>query len=586
MSVLRTAGSGIMTYSSSLLGVKWLGFKNAILRGHKLGYVAVLLLVLLVAWGEYVGTMRALEYVCDAGRTLFDFNRRCTLVGTSIASRVLENGLLVLGAGVTFSAITTAITTLYTSDDLNFLLAQPLPSARVFAIKLFDTYISAAGVPSLLLVAPLIALGIFFQAAWWYFFLALLAAFITFALPVGLGASIAIVLMRLSPAGRVREVATGLGVALSALLVYLIRAARPEEFLRRLNDQTEGDTAINQLIEQFGNASNPLLPSSWASEFIWSSARGDFNNGILLLSLVAAMLMLVAHWLATRAYLEGWVRGLESSRVRLDSTKRKASWFERSLGLMGATGHLITKDARLLFRDATQWSQLLILMALGGVYVVSVQAVPGLDNANQQQVILYRNALGFLTIAFQGFVIAGVGVRMAFPSVSLEGYGYWLLRTAPLSSRQIVVAKFWGALPPTLLLAFGLGFFSALSLQLSEIVTLMSVVVAVSSAFVMTGLGVGIGAAVPRFKFDNPAEVAVSAGGLIYMGCSIVFGAITTVIAARPVYMGFSDPRYAQGLSYFSSSEGVLVLGIMLMLTILGTLLPLWYGWTRLDRHE
>jgi ABC-2 type transport system permease protein len=110
--------------------------------------------------------------------------------------------------------------------------------------------------------------------------------------------------------------------------------------------------------------------------------------------------------------------------------------------------------------------------------------------------------------------------------------------------------------------------------------------VALSSAFVMTALGVGIGAAVPRFKFDNPAEVAVSAGGLIYMGCSIVFGGIMTVIAARPVYIGFTDPRYAQGLSYFSSSEGLLILGIMVLLTILGTLLPLWFGWSRLDRHE
>jgi ABC-2 type transport system permease protein len=199
---------------------------------------------------------------------------------------------------------------------------------------------------------------------------------------------------------------------------------------------------------------------------------------------------------------------------------------------------------------------------------------------------LYRTALGFLTIAFQGFVIAGVGVRMAFPSISLEGYGYWLLRTSPLSTKQIVLAKFWGALPPTLILAFCLGFFSALSLQLSAIVTFLSVVVALSSAFVMTGLGVGIGAAVPRFKFDNPAEVAVSAGGLIYMGCSIVFGGIMTVIAARPVYISFSDPRYTQGLSYFSSLEGLLVLGLMFVLMVLGTLLPLWYGWNRLDRHE
>ncbi len=586
MSLVSSQKSISKTYSSSLLNIKWLSLKNAVLRGNRFSYLAVLVFVLLVAWGEYAGTLRALEYVCDAGRGFLDFNRKCSIIGTSIASRVLENGLLVLGAGVTFSAITTAITTLYTSDDLNFLLAQPIPSARVFAVKLFDTYLSAAGVPSLLLVAPLVALGVFFNAAWWYFPLALLAAFITFALPVGLGATIAIGLMRLSPAGRVREVATGIGVALSALLVYLIRDARPEAFLRELNDRTEGDAAVNRLIEQFGSPSNPFLPSSWASNFVWSSARGDFNNGIIFLTVLAVLLLLAAHWLATKAYLEGWVRGLESSRVRLDPRPRQASLFERLLGRLGASGHLIVKDVRLLFRDATQWSQLLILVALGGVYVVSVRAVPGLDSVNAEQARLYKNALGFLTIAFQGFVIAGVGVRMAFPSVSLEGNGYWLLRTSPLSARQIVIAKFWGALPPTMLLALCLGWFSARSLDLNPIITAMSVLVAVSSAFVMTGLGVGIGAAVPRFKFDNAAEVAVSAGGLIYMGTAILFGGILTVVAARPVYISFSDPRYSNGLEYFATPEGLLVLGVVLVLTLVGSILPMWFGWTRLDKHE
>ena len=92
--------------------------------------------------------------------------------------------------------------------------------------------------------------------------------------------------------------------------------------------------------------------------------------------------------------------------------------------------------------------------------------------------------------------------------------------------------------------------------------------------------------AVPRFKFDNPAEVAVSAGGLIYMGSAILFGGVLTVIAARPAYVSISDVRYSQGLEYFSSSEGLLVLGLMFILSVLGTILPMWFGWNRLDKHE
>ena len=80
-------------YSGSLLAVKWLSLKNAVLRGNRWSYLAVLVFVALVAWGEYAGTIRALEYVCNAGRGFLDFNRQCSIIGTSIASRVLEGGL-------------------------------------------------------------------------------------------------------------------------------------------------------------------------------------------------------------------------------------------------------------------------------------------------------------------------------------------------------------------------------------------------------------------------------------------------------------------------------------------------------------
>ena len=570
-------------YSSSLLTLKWRGLWNSMTRGNPWSYVAAAVFVALIVYGEWIGVIRALGYVCNAGRTLLDAAASCSIVGRSISSRVLESGLIVLAAGVTFSAITTAITTLYASDDLNFLLAQPISGARVFAVKLFDTYLSAAGVPSVLTVPPLLAIGAFFGAAWWYYPLSVLAALITYMLPVALGAAVAIALMRFAPAGRVREVATGLGVIMSASLVYLIRAAKPEEILRQLGN-SDSEAAINKLIEAFGAPSNPLLPSSWASNFIWTAARGDFSYSIVLLTVLAGAMMLIAGWLASRAYLEGWVRGLESSRVKLDPRPRAASRLETLLGRFGPAGHLVMKDARLLFRDATQWSQLLILVALGGVYVVSVRAFPIPVDSDQGAVL--RNALGFLTLAFQGFVIAGVGVRMAFPSVSQEGYGYWLLRTGPISTRGIVMAKFWGALPPTLILALCLGYFSATSLSLSPAITLCSVLVAFSSAFAINALGVGVGAAVPRFKSDNPAEIAFSAGGLIYMVLALFYSGLLVLIVARPAYLSVINPKAYPGLSYFTTLEGIVVLGVMALVTGVGTVLPLWYGWTRLDRHE
>jgi ABC-2 type transport system permease protein len=576
MSLVKSAKlEGSAGVSSSLLNLKFRAFYNALARGPKLGYFIILSVVMLVVYAELEGTRRAMTFLCDFGKI---FSESCSLVGRSVAQRALETGLIVLASGVTFSAITTAITTLYSSDDLNFLLAQPIPTSRVFALKLGETYLSAAGVPSLLTIPPLVAIGGFFHAPFWFFPLAVLSALLAYALPVGFGAGIAILLMRFAPAGRVREVATGLGVILSASLVYVIRAAKPEELLKRLAN-LDNDSAITQFLTQFGTPSNPLLPSSWASRVIWDGARGSFSSSIYPLLMLSALLLVVAGWLASKAYQEGWVRGLESSRVRLDPTPRVASGVENFFGKFGASGHLIVKDARLLFRDATQWSQLLILVALGGVYVVSVRAFP-------IQGELMKNAVGFMTLAFQGFVISGVGIRMAFPTVSFEGPGFWILRTGPISSRNIVMAKYWGALPPTLLLALVLGYFSASSLNLSAVLQLSSVMVALSSALAITALGVGVGAALPRFKADNPAEVAVSAGGLLYMVLSLFYSGFLVLIVARPAYLSVTQPNLYPGLSYFASFEGFLVLGLMLVFTVVGTIAPLWYGWVKLDQFE
>ena len=161
-----------------------------------------------------------------------------------------------------------------------------------------------------------------------------------------------------------------------------------------------------------------------------------------------------------------------------------------------------------------------------------------------------------------------------------------MLRTSPISTANIVLAKFWGALPATLILALCLGYFSATSLNLSPVITLSSVLVAFSSAFAITALGVGVGAAVPRFKSDNPSEIAFSAGGLIYMVLALFYSGLLVVIVARPAYLSVVNPNAYPGLTYFATLEGAIVLGVLGLVTVLGTLLPLWFGWTRLDRFE
>ncbi|ADV67073.1 putative ABC transporter permease subunit [Deinococcus maricopensis] len=554
-----------MTRNASILGLKLRALRNTLVRGPKIAYALLALLGALLVCAEVYGTWRALNFLGGFGS-----------IGVSVFQRVLETGLIVLTSGVTFTATTTAINTLYLSDDLNFLLTQPLPARRVFAVKVTETFLNAAAVPFALTIPILLTLGAWLHAPAWFYPLALLCALLVYALPVGLGAILAVVLMRVAPLGRVREVATALGVIISAALVYVIRAARPEQFLAQLQNPEQ----FERLLQQFASPTNPLLPPAWAAQVVWAGANGHASGALLPLAALAALLLGVATLLATHAYQAGWARGLESSRVRPGGPPRTASRLERLYARLGPGGTLAYKDLRTTLRDPTQWSQLLILVALAGVYLVSIRSVP------LPPVPQFQNIVGYVQLAFQGFVIAGVGVRLAFPAVSQEGRGYWLLRTNALSARTVVLSKFLGVLPVTLLLALVLAVLSAGFLALSPVVMFASVLVAVSNALAMTALGVGLGAAAPRFTADNPSEIGLSPSGLAYMGLSLVYSVVLLLILARPTYLSISFPDQYPGLAYLATLPGALALALLLTVTVGVTWGALAYGWRNLDRHE
>lgn len=74
-------------------------------------------------------------------------------------------------------------------------------------------------------------------------------------------------------------------------------------------------------------------------------------------------------------------------------------------------GALWARDLRLFFRDANQAAQLILVGVLVLLYTTSLQYLPLGDTR-------FQVVAGFLHLAFQGFVIGGVGVRLAYPLLS------------------------------------------------------------------------------------------------------------------------------------------------------------------------
>ncbi len=544
----------------SLWGLRARAIARAVVRAPGRHLVGAGFLAL-VAWG--------LAAVVERGVRWIDAYPLIDTIADAALQRSLEAFVTLLALGVAFSVLTTAVTTLYTAQDLPLLLSWPIPTGRVFALKVLETYLGSAALPALLTLPVLVGVGAARDASLTFYPVAFAAVLALYALPVAFGAAAALLLMRIAPAGRVKEVSTTVSVLVAAGLVVGLRALRPEQLADLTPEQFEA------FLVGFASIDLGAWPPGWAGSAIWTALEGGFSPALLPLLATTLVALVLLTRAATWAYTAGWSRGLDTAPRRRDARSRPASAWERPLAALGPTGAVIVKDLRLLARDPTQASQLLVLLALAGVYLVSTAAI---DVEGQR----FRDALGALNVAFVGLLLAGVGVRLAFPVVSLEGEGFWWLHTAPLRARAIVAAKLAHALPPLLVLGVGLGVAQSLLLDVSPNLATAAWFGGALAAVAIASLGVGLGAAFPRFDATQPTDVPMSPGGLLYMTTALVYAAGLTVALAYPAWQTLVDPE----LAVWASPAGRLSAAIAIGWTLVTAGVALALGTWRLGRYE
>lgn len=545
------------------------GIWNSVKR-YPVRYLMGLGFLLLVYW--------ALLWLVGRGVRFIDDYPALGNIADAVLQRSLEALFVVLTLGVAFSVLTTAITTLYSSVDLPFLLSLPIKPVQVFYLKVTETYLSAAFLPAVFTIPVLLALGLERDAGVSYYVLSLLAILTLYGIPVAIGSFVALILMRIAPVGKVKEISTALSVVFAAMLILGLRALRPEQLADLTPEQ------FDRILAQFASFDIGWLPTSWAAKAVWAALNHQLSANLYALALLSLLLLFFVARLAAFAYREGWIRALDSGSPRLDARQYPAALWEKGLYKFGRGSSVLVKDTRLLLRDPSQWSQLLVLVALAGVYLLSMNSF---DIELQQ----FKDAIGTMNLAFLAFMLSGVGVRMAYPMVSLEGEGFWMLRTSNLSSKHIVIIKFWHALPVMLFMGIGLGIATAMMIDVSPTLAWAAPMAGFSAAMVITALGVGLGAAFPRFDANNPAEIPLSAGGLLYMTFSLMFAALLTILLAYPAWFSMGSPEHFLGIRpttevLWFKLEGLRFLLFTLAFTALATALPLWFGSYRLSRYE
>jgi ABC-2 type transport system permease protein len=428
---------------------------------------------------------------------------------------------------LTFSGVVTALSTFFLSEDLRLLLAAPVEGRRLFHARFTRTVVQASWMVVSFLVPLLAGVGVARCASWSYFATAA-ATVVPFAvIPVALGTAVALLLVNIFPARRAREILMLMGILFAGSLVFLLRYVQPERLLR-----VESLPDLTGFFATLESPVTPLLPSFWAGETLFASLTGTADwLHIAALWTTAGAGIVALRAASERWHFAGFSKAQEARKARFTRLRLLDSVAAR-LPLSPVSRHLLIKDLKVFLRDVSQWSQLLLLMALVLVYlynfrVLDLERIPYMSG-------FVKNVYAFVNMGMAGFVMATIAARFVFPSVSAEGQAFWIIRKAPISLRDFLWSKFWTGLVPVLALTEVLTIAGNELLGVDPFLKAVTAVAIVFMAFALVGLATGLGARYPRFNAENVTQVAGSYGGVAFMIAAVMFILVMIVLLGWP----------------------------------------------------
>ena len=460
--------------------------------------------------------------------------------GPFLTERLLSLLFLTFFGILLVSNTVTALTTYYLAGEVTPLLAAPLSHRRLHHARFVETAVASSWMVLLVGLPVLLAYGVVYHAGPLFFAAAVAVLLVFLVIPAALGVLVTTGLVLVFPARRTRDallVGVGLGVA---ALVVAVRVLRPE----RLADPS-GLAGFTGFLAGFGATGSPYLPTTWAAETLLpllGARPGEPLFSFGMLASTAAMLFQTSAGVVERVFLTAWSRA-QTGRVRAGAGERPLSRWLAVLvrPLPRVPGCLFAKDVTVFLRDASQWSQLLLVSALVGIYLYNFSALP-LGDATPLAIAM-RDLATILNLGLGAFMTTAVAVRFIFPMVSLEGRAWWILRTAPVPLLQVWWSKFWLGWLPLVVFAELLVAATNGLLRVPLPVTVVFLVTLVPLMAAVVSLGLAFGAVYPRLDTQNAAQIATGFGAILYMLACLGLIALVVALEAWPVSRLLAEAR-------------------------------------------
>ncbi len=395
-------------YVKKLIHLRWLIFASGFKRAKPLRDSLSILLGLLIL-GAFVGSY-----------TLTIFILRL-LDSPPISDNLVNSGsfvdtvpaLIVSGAflGIILTSFGVLLQALYLANDMDFLLAAPIPIRAVFLSKLLQAIL-----PNFILIM-LFGLPVLFshgEAGGYnilYFPMVLVVlAFLSLA-AAGISSLLVMAVVRILPAKRVAEV-----LAFLAAIFFLVLSQWTN--LTGINLGSLVPEQIFKGTQVLSSLNSTWSPLAWIGRGLVDLGEGRWLSGIFFLALTLGLsggIFWIALNTAERLYYTGWV----SIQVSAQHKKTRRAVDCRGMNIASANifrrllppdvQAIMLKDFKELRRDLRNMSQVVMPLILGTVFAVMLLCNGGEPPAGKGKapalfIDLFRSALAYGSMVISLFV--------------------------------------------------------------------------------------------------------------------------------------------------------------------------------------
>ena len=472
----------------------------------------------------------------DAARKLFE--ERPPTVGEMLNRTVLMMFTFSLMSMLLLSNVITALSTFFSSEELDLVLSSPLSYASVFFSKFGETMIQSSWMVFLLLVPYLMALGYVYNGGvkFWLFFWLPLIPFL--AMCTAAGILVTLFLARTFPVGKTKNLLRFMSVMGAGLLLLLFRVMRPELLVSpdRFRD-------LLQLIQTPWNPQLEKVPAGWMSKEILGlldfPMSATWSDHVLLWGGGLAA-VLFTYWIASRYHLDTWQMHQEASNAPDESVAVAGAVpgegpLDRAFSFLSLPlRSVLAKDIRVFYRSPVLWTQVMLMIVIMVIYLYNIYLLP--LNSIRGLTPIFVEWLAFFNIGFVAFVVVALALRFGFPAVSMEGLGFYLIHSSPLGITRYVRLKFWSNFVPLLVISILLVSISDLILGVRKTMFAVSLFDALLFTGVISSLALCYGSVYHDFRRQSVSEIPSSFGGMVFMVSTLITICVVMGLQAVPFW--------------------------------------------------